>query len=307
LTSLPVTRVIFGAGYLGLPVLKLWHGAGDQTIAFTRSTDRIPELATAGADARRADVTEPETLHGLSELSARGDRSPEALLYAIGFDRAAGRDIYSVYAEGLRNVLAALPPSVTRMIYISTTGVYGSAGGGWVDEHTPTDPHREGGKASLAAEQILAAHPLGRRGAILRLAGIYGPGRVPYLDKLRAGEPITAPSEGWLNLIHVDDAARIVVAVDRWLAERKQEDGPHVFCVSDGSPVVRAEYYSEAARLIAAPPPRFAAPPDGSPAAARAGANRRVGNAKLAEKLALTLQYPSYREGLAAILTAPLS
>ena len=230
-----------------------------------------------------------------------------ALLYAVGFDRTAGPDIHSVYADGLRNVLAALPASVTRTIYISTTGVYGTAGGGWVDESTPPDPRREGGKASLAAEEILRAHPLGKRSAILRLAGIYGPGRVPYLDILRAGEPIAAPSEGWLNLIHVDDAARIVVVMDRWLAERNESDGPHVFCVSDGSPVVRSDYYAEAARLIGAPPPRFTAPPADSPAAARAGADRRVSNAKLRAwmgKTGISLEYPSYREGLAQILHA---
>ena len=251
------------------------------------------------------DVTEPETLTSLQKLPALGGTPPESLLYAVGFDRTAGPDIHAVYADGLRNVLTALPPSVTRAIYISTTGVYGTAGGGWVDETTPTDPQRDGGKASQAAEEILAAHPVGKRSAILRLAGIYGPGRVPYLDKLRAGEPIAAPSEGWLNLIHVDDAARIVVAVDRWLAERAASDGPHVFCVSDGSPVVRGEYYAEAARLIGAPLPRFTAPAADSPAAARAGADRRVSNAKLRELMAaagLAFEYPSHREGLAQIL-----
>ena len=183
----------------------------------------------------QADVTKPETLTVLQTLPVLGGTPPESLLYAVGFDRTAGGPgIHAVYADGLRNVLAALLSSVTRAIYISTTGVYGNAGGRWVDEATPTDPQRDGGKASLAAEEILRAHPLGKRSAILRLAGIYGPGRVPYLDKLRAGEPIAAPSEGWLNLIHVDDAARIVVAMDRWLAEREASDGPHVFCVSDG-------------------------------------------------------------------------
>ena len=109
-------------------------------------------------------------------------------------------------------MLAALPSDTGRFIYISTTGVYGTAGGEWVDEETPPDPQRDGGRASLAAEQVLAAHPLGARSIILRLAGIYGPGRVPFLDKLRAGEPIPAPSAGYLNLIHVDDAAAVVVA-----------------------------------------------------------------------------------------------
>lgn len=299
------TRIIFGIGYLGSRVAKLWHAAGEHSIAFTRRDDPTDAMIEARTFTGQADVTKPETLKWLAQAPALGGEPVESLLYAVGYDRTAGPDIHSVYAEGLRNVLAALPASVTRAIYISTTGVYGTAGGGWVDEQTPTDPQRDGGKASLAAEQILAAHPIGRRSAILRLAGIYGPGRVPYLDKLRAGEPTAAPSEGWLNLIHVDDAARIVVAVDRWLADRGESDGPHVFCVSDGSPVVRGNYYAEAARLIGAPPPRFTAPAVDSPAAARAGADRRVGNAKLRELMSaagIAFEFPSYREGLAAIL-----
>jgi nucleoside-diphosphate-sugar epimerase len=130
---------------------------------------------------------------------------------------------------------------------------------------------------------------------------------VPYLDKLKANEPIAAPSAGWLNLIHVDDAARIVVGIDRWLAERAASDGPHIFCVSDGSPVVRGEYYAEAARLVGAPPPRFTTPAADSTAAARAGADKRVSNAKLLawmDEAQISLQYPSYREGLAHILQA---
>lgn len=300
------TRIIFGVGYLGSRVAKRWRSAGEHSIAFTRRDDPTEAMIEAGTFTGQADVTKPETLTVLQKLPALGGTPPESLLYAVGFDRTAGPDIHTVYADGLRNVLAALPASVTRAIYISTTGVYGTAGGGWVDETTPTDPKRDGGKASLAAEQILAAHPIGRRSAILRLAGIYGPGRVPYLDKLRAGEPIAAPSEGWLNLIHVDDAARIVVAVDRWLVERDESDGPHIFCVSDGSPVVRGEYYAEAARLIGAPLPRFTAPPVDSPAAARAGADRRVGNAKLRTLMSaagISFEFPTHREGLAAILS----
>lgn len=305
--DLSATRIIFGCGYLGLRAAKLWVSAGDCSIACTRNAQRASELKQARLFPAIADVTAPETLASLEASPAPGAAKPTALLYAVGFDRTAGPDIHSVYADGLWNVLAALPASVTRAIYISTTGVYGTADGGWVDESTPPDPRREGGKASLAAEEILRAHPLGKRSAILRLAGIYGPNRVPYLDKLRAGEPIAAPSEGWLNLIHVDDAARIVVGIDRWLAERNKSDGPHVFCVSDGSPVVRGDYYAEAARLIGAPPPRFTTPLADSPAAARAGADRRVSNAKLRAwmgETGISLEYPSYREGLAQILHA---
>ncbi|WP_428306390.1 NAD-dependent epimerase/dehydratase family protein [Lacipirellula sp.] len=301
------TRIIFGLGYLGSRVANLWRDQRDHTWASTRRDDPTEAMFVARTLTAQADVTKPETLGWLREVSSHMGAPTESLLYAVGYDRTAAPDIHSVYADGLQNVLAALPASVTRVIYISTTGVYGTAGGGWVDETTPTAPHRDGGKASLAAEEILRAHPLGRRSAILRLAGIYGPGRVPYLDRLRASEPIAAPSAGWLNLIHVDDAARIVVAIDRWLADRNEADSPHLFCVSDGVPAVRGEYYAEAARLIGAPPPQFTTPPADSPAAARAGADRRVSNAKLRKWMAtqgLALQYPNYREGLAQILNS---
>lgn len=291
------TRIIFGCGYLGLRVGSLWRDAGDEIIAATRSEERAWELRTKhGFRTLVVDVV---------DLFHADLPRADTLLYAVGFDRNSGDSIHDVYAGGLQNVLAMIPSNIRHAIYISTTGVYGTACGDWVDETTPTDPQRDGGKASLAAEEILRAHPLGKRSTILRLAGIYGPGRVPYLDKLCANEPIAAPSEGWLNLIHVDDAARIVVAVDRWLAEREASDGPHIFCVSDGSPVVRGEYYAEAARLIGAPLPRFTTPPADSPAAARAGADRRVSNAKLQGLMAtagISFQYPGYREGLAQIL-----
>jgi nucleoside-diphosphate-sugar epimerase len=247
------------------------------------------------------DVTRPESLRFPPAVMGV---PLEAMLYAVGYDRTSGRDILQVYADGLRNVLAALPASVRRVIYVSTTGVYGSAGGTWVDEQTPPDPQREGGRASLAAEQILAAHPLGKHGAVLRLAGIYGPGRVPHLDKLRVGEPLPVPADGWLNLIHVDDAARIVVAADAWLAGQPPAAAPHVFCIADGSPVQRREYYAEVARILGTPAPQFAPPPPDSPAAARAGANRRIRSDKMRQVFGVVLDFPSYREGLAQILAA---
>lgn len=289
------TILIFGCGYLGHRTAKLWQAAGHDVHAVTRSPARSDEFRRQGLKGTVADVTSPESLSHLPVA--------ETVLFAVGFDRSTGGDIRTVYATGLENVLAALSPTVKRFIYISTTGVYGPASGEWVDESTPPDPQRDGGRASLAAEKILAAHPLGRRSVILRLAGIYGPGRVPYLDKLRAAEPLAVPSSGWLNLIHVDDAARIVVAADQWAASSQtRNDGPHVFCVSDGTPVARRDYYAEVARVIGAPTPAFCTPTENSPAAARAASDRRVSNEKMSRTLGVELQYPSYREGLAAIL-----
>jgi nucleoside-diphosphate-sugar epimerase len=304
------TRLLLGCGYLGSRVAKLWRAAGDHTISTTRRDDPTPAMIEARVFTGQADVTKPETLAWFSSVTSLGGATVESLVYAIGFDRQSGTNIHSVYADGLKNVLAAMPSTVKRAIYISTTGVYGPAGGEWVDERTPPDPQRDGGRASLAAEQILAAHPLGKHSVILRLAGLYGPGRVPHLDKLRAGEPLPVPHDGWLNLIHVDDAARIVVAADAWLATQETVDsasaaGPHIFCVADGSPVRRDDYYREAARVLGAPPPRFVPPPPDSPAAARASANRRINNDKMRQTFAVELDCRSYREGLASILRTP--
>jgi nucleoside-diphosphate-sugar epimerase len=296
------TRILIGCGYLGSRVAKLWRAAGDDVIATSRSGELPLAMLDAGVFPARADVTEPETLKWLPVASALTGNSLNTLVYAVGYDRSAGPNICTVYAEGLRNVLSALPSSVQRVITISTTGVYGSAGGGWVDEDTPTNPQRDGGKASLAVEQVLAAHPIGKRSIILRLAGIYGPNRIPHIDKLIADKPLALPTEGWLNLIHVDDAAAIAVAIDKWAAEYPITNGPDVFCVSDGHPVVRGDYYREVGRLAVGEEPIFMEPDPNSPAAQRAQSDKRISNRKLQKTLNYKFLYPDYRAGLAAIL-----
>lgn len=283
-----MTKLIFGCGYLGGRVAERWHDAGHEVVVVTRSKEKADAFRRNGQCAIVADVTDATTLSKLPPA--------DTVLFAVGFDRAAGGSIETVYAGGMRNVLAALPAGVGRFIYISTTGVYGKGAGEWVDEDTPPDPQREGGKASLAAEQLLAASPFADRSVVLRLAGIYGPGRVPFLDKLRAGEPLPAVSTGHLNLIHVDDAAAIVDAA------ATHSRPTNVYCVSDGHPVLRGDYYQEIARLVGAPPPTFVPPDPNSPRAARAEADRRVNNARMLSDFKFKLIYPDYRAGLAAIL-----
>jgi nucleoside-diphosphate-sugar epimerase len=294
-----MAKLIFGCGYLGLRVARLWAQDGRMVMVVTRSADRSLELAKEGLFTIGANVTNPKTLECLRDLPHI--EPIDTVLFAVGFDRTAGQSIQDVYEGGLRNVLEALPATVGRIIYISTTGVYGDAGGAWIDEQTPPEPQRIGGRASLAAERVLAEHPFGANSVILRLAGLYGPGRVPYIDQLRAGEPVAAPTVGALNLIHVDDAAQVVLASDR-LAQL--DDGPRVYCVSDGQPVERGEYIHEVARCLGAPSPMFVASDAGSPRAARAETNRRIRNARMLRDLHNSLVYPNYLAGLRAILAA---
>lgn len=288
-----MARLIFGCGYLGVRVAQRWRAAGHDVVVVTRSDQRAEEFRKSHYHTVVADVTRPEALRHLPPA--------DTALFSVGFDRTGGGSILEVYAEGVRNVVAALPSDVGRFIYVSTTGVYGDANGGWIDEDTPTDPQREGGRASLAAEDVLTKSRFASRSVVLRMAGIYGPGRVPFLELLRAGKPIAAAIDGHLNLIHVDDAAAVVFAA-AGIPNEELSHERRVYCVSDGNPVKRSEYYGEVARRIGAAEPTFVAPDPNSPRAARAASDRRIRNDRMLADLGVQLLYPDYRAGLAAIL-----
>lgn len=298
-------RLIFGCGYLGARVARRWLDADDSVHVVTRSRRRADELQRAGYRPIVADVTDPASLTGVP--------TADTVLLSVGFDRMSGHSIERIYVDGMKNVLAALPSQTDRVIYTSSTGVYGQADGRWVDEQSPCEPSRAGGRACLAAEQLLADHPLGQRGVVLRLGGLYGPGRAALLDQVRTGQPLPVSPDGLLNLIHVDDAAATVVAA----AERA--DPPATYCVTDGHPVTRADYYAEIARRLGAPPPRFAPPssaqstrsepPDAqagaaAPASHGQSAGKRVRNDKLLRDLGVELEFADYRKGLAAAFAA---
>jgi nucleoside-diphosphate-sugar epimerase len=284
-----MAKLILGCGYLGRRVARLWRDRGETVYAVTRSPDRGRELAAEGVlpiIASLASTTETILPQGV-----------RTVLFAVGYDRSSGATIQDVYAGGLARVLGWLPNSVARFLYVSSTGVYGHVGGLQVDENSPCLPTRDGGKACLAAEQLLQSSRFAPQAIILRLAGLYGPGRIPRAADLLAGKPIDAPASGWLNLIHVDDAARIVL-----LAEEFAQP-PRTYVVSDGHPVLRQAYYTELARLLNAPAPRFTAPPPESSAALRASSDKRIDPRRLFEELRPQLQYPNYQTGLARIVS----
>lgn len=290
-------HILVGCGYLGHRVGHQWIASGDTVAVLTRSSSRAKELEREGFWPTVGDVTRPATLRPLFESGP----SPSDLLYAVGYDRSqTDRSIREVYAGGLSAVLDAAPLELARVTYISTTGVYGEATGGWIDESTPANPSRPGGIASLDAEKVLKESPFATRGIILRLAGIYGPYRLPYIDMLRLGEPLDASPEGYLNLIHVDDAAALVVDMGRG---ELASPGPHTYCVSDGHPVWREDFYRELAIRAGAPPPRFRNDPT-SPRQLRGKSSKRVSNQKVRADLGFQPRYPSYREGLAQIARA---
>ena len=196
-----------------------------------------------------------------------------------------------VYVEGLANALAALPGE-PRIVHVSSTSVYGQTDGGEVDELAPTHPLEESGQVVLQAETLLRSR---RPGAIvLRFAGIYGPERLIRAKDLLASRLLAIDPEKWLNLIHVEDGVRAVLA-----ACLRAEPG-RVYNVCDDRPIRRREFYTLLAERIGAPPPRFVPPPPPVPDSERV--NRRVVNRRLREELGVTLAYPSVEEGLRACI-----
>ncbi|MEX2112653.1 MAG: SDR family oxidoreductase [Pirellulales bacterium] len=285
-----MSKLIFGCGYLGKRVAKRWRDAGQTVYVVTRSDAKAREFEQAGLFPIVADVLRPESLAKLPVA--------DSVLYSIGYDRAARGSRHVLYVDGLKAALDALPKATGTLLYVSSTGVYGQSHDEWVDELSPCEPLREAGQACLAAEQVLATHPLGRRAVVLRMAGLYGPERIPNGAAIRRGEPIGVAEHGYLNLIHVDDAADVVLAAER------HAQPPRTYVVSDGHPVERRAYYEELARLLEAPRPRFLAPTAESSASARAESSKRIKNARLIEELRVRPGYPSFREGLAAIVAA---
>jgi nucleoside-diphosphate-sugar epimerase len=277
-------KLILGCGYLGRRVADRWRVLGHEVLGVVSHAEHARQIAAAGILPILADVTEPATLRALPPA--------ETALYCVGYDPAGRKSRREVYVEGLGNVLRALAPVTRRIIFISSTGVFGEAGGEWLDEESPCRPAREAARALLAAEQQLLAHPLGDLAVVLRLAGLYGPGRLPQAVEIRSGRPLTAAERCWVNLIHVDDAAAVVVA-----AEARARP-PRTYLVSDGHPVQRREYLGRLAELLGAPPPVFC---PGKPASSGRGAGqKRVRNTRMLAELGVRLLYPSYREGLAA-------
>jgi nucleoside-diphosphate-sugar epimerase len=194
----------------------------------------------------------------------------------------------------------ARAPHLASIVYLSTVGVYGDHGGGWVDEDTPPVPLSARSRERLAAEQAWQA--LGARAAkpvaILRLAGIYGPGQNALVQLANGtAKRIDKPGQVF-NRIHVADIAQ---AIDAAFAHKA--DG--VFNVSDDEPTPSGDPVVLAAALAGATPPPAIAYAEAeaamSPMARSFYAEcKRVRNDKLKRVLGVTLRYPTYREGLQA-------
>ncbi len=288
--------LIVGCGYLGERVARAWLKDGHSVAAMTRSDETARRFEATGIVSIVGDITRPQSVANLPEC--------DCVLHAVGFDRNAGPSFRNVYVDGLQNVLNVMRHRTQRFIAISSTSVYGQQNGEWIDEDSPAEPTRENGAIVLEAEQIIrdafAAQKMNGTAHVLRLAGIYGPGRLlRRIDEVQKGTTISADPDGFLNLIHVDDAVQVVQAV----ANHPQPSKTYLVC--DDRPVLRREYYNTLAQLFDAPMPKF----DTSDLSnsKRGGRNKRCRNQRMKDDLGIELKYPDIKSGLAQALPPTIS
>ncbi len=289
------TLVCFGFGYCAEHFVSEFGGKFARILGTVRGAERAAILNAYQTPALRVVVFDG------SQMPAELDSAIAAADYALMSIPPGARGDPVLESCG-----AALAKTRTlrAVVYLSTVGVYGDHGGGWVDEQTPVAPGSERNRWRVAAEH--AWQEFGARHAIpvavLRLAGIYGPGQNVLLQLARGkARRVIKPGQVF-NRIHVGD---IVQAIEAAFARRA--DG--IFNIADDEPSPPADPIMFAARLMGREPPPEIAFAEAAASMSEMALSfwqdcRRVRNDKLKRDLGVRLRYPTYREGLQALFKA---
>jgi nucleoside-diphosphate-sugar epimerase len=278
------TVLIVGCGYTGARVADLLLRRGLIVHVTATRPERLAPLVAAGARLHLIDVREPGHLESLAAL-ARSLPQPFAVLHSVPLVTEGG-----VEADPTPRLVACLADRPARLVYFSTTSVYGDIVD--VDERTAPAPRLPRQQLRLAAERAAAAGPW--KTLVLRPAAIYGPGRGVHLAVRTGRYRSVGAGTHVLSRIHVDDLAALAEAA-------LLSDVTGAYPVADDRPAASAEVAAFAAGLLGL----GATTP--LPAADRIGAShvpRRVDGRAVRRLLGVTLQYPSYLEGIPAVIAA---
>lgn len=286
--------VIVGCGDVGRRVARRLSAAGRPVLGIVRNEASALALQRTGIAATALDLDDTADAAELVQaLQAQQWRDAELHWYVP--PPSTGTD-----DPRLRRVLDALHRP-HRLLLLSTSAVYGDCGGAWIDEDAPLRPASDRARRRADAEHA-ARDWAGRRGAarlVVRVAGIYGPGRLP-IERLRSGAPVLAAAESpYSNRIHVDDLATTLLA-----AAARGRDGA-VYHAADGHPTTMTDYFLRCAEALGLPPPAQLTM-DQARAQLSHGLlsyleeSRRLCNRRLREELRVTLRYPTLAQGLPA-------
>ncbi|KIT15125.1 SDR family oxidoreductase [Jannaschia aquimarina] len=277
----------FGHGFSARALTPHLLARGWEVIGTTRSSDKAEEL--------RAEGVTP-LIFG-DPIDAHLARASHVLVSTAPQDD--GDPVLNTYGDALRKHLGG----VDWVGYLSTTGVYGDHGGGWVDEETPLAPATKRGALRMIAEGAWGelCTEVGAKLRIFRLAGIYGPGRGPFAKVAEGTAKRIIKSGQVFSRIHVDDiAATLLASIDR-----PGEWDVRTYNVCDDDPAPPQDVIAHAADLLHVPrPPKVPFEAAGMSEMARSfyAESKRVSNARMKEELGVKLAYPDYRKGLEALL-----
>lgn len=265
--------LIAGCGDLGIRLAAHLNSPDWSVHGLRRNVDALPATIEPVA----ADLLDPVSLEAVAG-------SWDAIVYQATPDEYSEDGYRRAYVDGLANLLEHV--GCRRLIFVSSTAVYGHDGGEWVDETSPTEPARFNGRILLEAEA--RALDAAASTSVVRFAGIYGPGRDYLLRKLRRGDArCRRHPPQWTNRIHVDDCA---AAIAHLIALERPRS---IYCASDGHPAARCEVLDWLARRLGVPGP-------GHDDAAT-GMGKRVANARLCAT-GFEFRHPDYRSGYEEML-----
>ncbi len=281
---MPARALIVGCGDIGLRVTARLRIMGREVTGVVRSDQSASTLRQAGVTALQLD------------LDADMVPSTAPLLFWFAPPPNAGDS-----DQRLRRFLETAPATGLRIIYISTSGVYGDCGGQWIDEDAPLHPITPRAQRRLDAEQALAAW--NGDYVILRVPGIYGPGRLP-IERLQKQLPVVRAEESpYTNRIHSDDLA------DAALHAAAHGKRGSAYNISDGHPTTMCDYFARCAELLGLP-----APPQVSMEEARQRftpamwsfmeESKRLKNQRMIGELGFAPRFPDLASGLPGCLPA---
>jgi nucleoside-diphosphate-sugar epimerase len=267
--------LIAGCGYIGQATADLFHSAGWDVEGWIASGKSAAALSAKPYPISQIDISKHDQV-------ANYPGQFDAVIHSAS-TRGGGVDDYQqIYLNGARNLLDRF--AGIRVLFTSSTSVYAQREGAWVTEEGETKPVRQTGRILLKTENLVR----GQGGIVIRLAGIYGPGRSALLSKFLAGTAVIDPeNDRFVNQVHRDDVAS---AIFRLLTQQAQE----VFNVVDDLPMLQSDCYRWLAQRLNRPLPPTA---KSTTQRKRGDSNKRVSNAKL-RRLDWAPKYPTFAEGM---------
>ncbi|WP_025770335.1 SDR family oxidoreductase [Thioalkalivibrio sp. HK1] len=287
-----IEAVIAGCGDLGTALGLILAARGAQVTGIRRSTISLPApLRTLSLDLADLDMSKGRQVPSLM--------TADIVVYAVAAgrrDEDAYRRAYIEGVDALSRVLEMRDTPPKRFFFVSSTSVYGECAGRPVDEDTPPQPQGFPGESLLAGERRVLESPL--PATVVRLGGIYGPGRTWLIDRVRQGGRCLFDPPKFTNRIHRDDAAQAIAHLADLAQSRPIAD---TYIAVDHEPAAECEVMEWLAKRIGAPPVERARGSKSLDSTPGAGGGKRCRNGRLLSE-GYVFRYPSYREGYRAVL-----